>query len=137
MSDFAHTFNQSRPIGHPKTNTGPSAIFNQSWPIGHLQSITAHRPPSINYDPSAFYFCHSCIAHEKHRIQKSKSHLHHHFGLKNQPLNPILPRDQKGVPGNGADHLLKYLAPPPLLVYFLYSCYFILLGYTMIMLCED
>jgi len=44
MSDFAHTFNQSRPIGHPKTNTGPSAISNQSWPIGHLQLITAHRP---------------------------------------------------------------------------------------------
>ena len=128
MSDFAHTFNQSRPIGHPKTNTGPSAIFNQSWPIGHLQSITAHRP---------FTFITRVSHTKKHRNHKSKSHLHHHFGLKNQPLNPILPRDQKGVPRNGADPLLKYLAPPPLLVYFLYFSYFILLGYTTIMLCED
>lgn len=103
MSDFAHTFNQSRPIGHPKTNTGPSAIFNQSWPIGHLQSIMAHRP---------FIFV-TRVSHMKNtKITKSKSHLHHHFGLKNQLLNPILPRDQKGVPGNGADPLLKYLAPP-------------------------
>ena len=138
MSDFAHTFNQSRPIGHPKTNTGPSTIFNQSWPIGHLQSILAHRPPSINYSPSAFYFYHSCITHKTHRNHKSKSYLHHHFGLKNQPLNPILPRDQKGVPGNGADPLLKYLAPPPsFILFFLYSSYFVLLGYIMIILCED
>ena len=134
MSDFTHTFNH-----------GPSATLKQTlahrpfsikhWPIGHFQSILAHWPPSINYGPSAFYFYHSCIAHEKHRNHKSKSHLHHHFGLKNQPLNPILPRDQKGVPGNGADPLLKYLAPPPF--YFLYFSYFVLLGYTTIMLCED
>ena len=92
---------------------------NKHWPIGHFQSILAHRPPSINYGPSAFYFYHSCIAHEKHRNHKSKFHLHHHFGLKNQPLNPVLPRDQKGVPGNGADPLLKYLAPPQFLFFFI------------------
>ena len=128
MSDFAHTFNQSRPIGHPKTNTGPSAIFNQSWPIGHLQLISAHRP---------FAFI-TRVSHTKNtEITNQKSHLHRHFGLKNQPLNPILPRDQKGVPGNGADPLLKYLAPPPLLFYFLYFSHFILLGYIMIILFED
>ena len=119
MSDFAHTFNQSRPIGHPKTNTGPLAISNQSWPIGHFQSILAHQPLPINYSPSAFHFYHSCIAYKTHRNHKSKSHLYHHFDLKNQPLNPILPRDLKGVPGNGADPLLKYLAPPPSFILFI------------------
>ena len=128
MSDFAHTFNQSRPIGHPKTNTGPLAISNQLWPIGHLQSITAHRP---------FIFI-TRVSHTKNtEITKSKSHLHHHFGLKNQPLNPILPRDLKGVPGNGANPLLKYLAPPPFFYFILYFSYYILLGYITIMLCED
>ena len=92
MSDFTHT-------------------FKQSWPIGHLQSTPAHRPPPINYGPSAFHFCHSCIAHKKHRNHKSKPRLHHHFFLKNHPLNPILPGGLKGVPKNGDDPLLKYLAP--------------------------
>ena len=128
MSDFTHTFNQSRPIGHPKTNTGASAIFNQSWPIGHLQLITTHRP---------FTFI-TRVSHTKNTEITNQSLICIIiFCLKNQPLNPILLRDQKGVPGNGADPLLKYLAPPPPLVYFLYSSYFILLGYIMIVLCED
>ena len=102
-------------------------------PSATLKQTLAHRPLPINHGPSAFCFYHSCIAHEKHRNHKSKSHLHHYFGLKSQPLNPILPRDLKGVPGNGADPLLKYLAPPPFIFFILVT----LLGSTMIMLCED
>ena len=34
MSDFSHTFKQSRPIDHPKTNIGSLATSNQ------LQSIS-------------------------------------------------------------------------------------------------
>ena len=108
-------------------------LLNSISPLAISKQIPAHRPPPINYGPSAFHFYHSCITHEKHRNHKSKSHLHHHFGLKSQPLNPILPRDLKGVPGNGANPLLKYLAPPPFL--FIYFILVILFNLDLLWLC--
>ena len=98
-------------------NLGPSAGFNNQFrPIGLSLYSLASRT-------------------QNHRNHKLKSHLHDHFGLKKKKLlNLILPRELKGVPGNGTDPLRKYLALP---LFIFLTLIIILLGTTMIKLCDD
>ena len=92
MSDFAHPFKQSWPISHSKTNTSPSAISNQLRPIGLSLLSLVYYTQNTQKSQIKVLFASS-------------------FWFEKSAFKPYFAKGLKGVPGNGADPLLKYLAP--------------------------